>query len=69
MNYGKIINYYEHDCLKKFLLHFVSLLTALILKNCHILAGVHCIFIKQCPRSNLKGFQYQIWTPVKRSAK
>ena len=27
------------------------------------------MFLKKHPRTNLKGFQYQIWTPVKRSGK
>ena len=34
-----------------------------------ILAGIYFIFLKKCPRQYLKGFQYQIWTSVKRSGK
>ena len=40
----------------------MSLLTALIVKNSHILAGIYFIFLKKRPRPNLKGFQYQTWT-------
>ena len=36
---------------------FVSLLTALIVKNSYILPGIYFIFLKQRPRSNLKGIQ------------
>ena len=45
------------------------LLTAFIVKNSHIFAGVYFIFLKKGPRPNLKGFQCQIWTLVKRSEK
>ena len=47
----------------------MSLITALIVKNSHILAGIYFIFAKNCPRPNLKGFQYPIWTSVNRSGK
>ena len=47
----------------------MSLLTALFVKNSHILAEIYFIFLKKCPRSNLKGFQYHIWTSVKRLGK
>ena len=47
----------------------MSLLTAFIVKNSHILSGIDFIFLKKSPRPNLKGFQYQIWTLVKRSGK
>ena len=47
----------------------MSLLTAFIVKNSYILAGIFFIFLKKGPRPNLKGFQYQIWTLVKRSEK
>ena len=46
---------------------FLCLLTALIVKNSHILIGIYFIFLKKRPRPNLKGFQYQTWTSVKRS--
>ena len=44
----------------------MSLLTALIVKNSLILAGIYLIFLKARPRRNLKDFQYQIWTSVKK---
>ena len=43
----------------------ISLSIALILKNSHILAGIHFIYLKKFPRPNLKGVQYQIWMSVK----
>ena len=47
----------------------MTLLTAFIVKNSHILAEILFIFLKKGPRTNLKDFQYQIWTLVKRSEK
>ena len=43
--------------LQIFLLLFMSLLTALIVKNSHVLAGTYIIFLRKCPRPNLKVFQ------------
>ena len=40
----------------------MSLLTAPIIKNSHILAGIYFIFLKKRPIQNLEVFQYQIWT-------
>ena len=54
---------------KTFSLIFMSLLTALIVKNSHILAGIYFAFLKKRPRLNLKGFQYQLWTSMKTSEK
>ena len=53
--------YYDPDCMQNFLLIFMSLLTAGIVKNSHVLAGIYFIFQKKHPRTrlNLKGFQYQ----------
>ena len=51
------------------ILFFMSLLTALIVKNSHALAGIYFIFPERCPRPNLKGFQYQIWALGKRPGK
>ena len=45
----------EHEILQNFLLLFMSLLTALIVKNSHILAGIYFLFLKKRPRPNLKG--------------
>ena len=47
----------------------MPLLTALIIKNIHILARIYFIFLKNRPRPNLKGFQFQIWTSVKKAEK
>ena len=41
-------------------------MTSLIVKSSHVLAGIYFIFPKSRPRKNLKGFQYQIWTSLKR---
>ena len=46
----KCPKYYEHNYLQNFLLLFMSLLTALIVKNSHILAGVYFIFVKKQPK-------------------
>ena len=51
----------------KFSFAFISSLTAVIVKNSHILDGIYFVFLKKRPRPNLKGFQIQIWTSVKRS--
>ena len=45
----------------------MPLLTAANVKNSHMLTGKHFIFLEKCPRLNLKVFQYQIWTLLKRS--
>ena len=50
-----------------FLSLFMSLLTALIFKKFNVLAEFYFIFPKEHPRLNLKSFQCQIWTSVKRS--
>ena len=64
----KVLKYYVHDCLWNFLL-FMFLLTAQIVTNSHILAGIYFTFLKKRPGANLKLFWYQIWTSVKRSVK
>ena len=37
----------------------MSLLTAPIVKNSHILTAIYFIFLKKRPRPKLKDFQYQ----------
>ena len=59
VKHKKVSKYYDHDCPKNFILFFMSLLTAPIVKYSHVFG----------PRPNLKGFQYQIWTSAKRSEK
>ena len=45
------------------------LLTALIVKNSHILGGICIIFLTKYRMLHLKSFKYQIWALVKRSGK
>ena len=45
----------------------MSLLTTPVIKSNDMLTRFYFIFLKQCPRPNLIGFQYQIWFSVKRS--
>ena len=47
----------------------MSLLTSIIPENSNIYSGTYSIFVRGRPRSDLKGFQYQIWTSVKKSGK
>ena len=47
----------------------MSLLTALIVQNRHILAGIYFVFLEKSPGPNLEGFQYEIWTSVEKSGK
>ena len=39
--------YYENDCLKNFLLRFISLLIAKFVKKIHILARIYFILLKK----------------------
>ena len=57
---SKSLKNYDHDCLRNFFLLFMSLLTAQIVKNSHIPAGIYFIFLRKRRRPNLKIFQYQI---------
>ena len=43
----------------------MSLLTDLIVDNNHILAEIYIISLKNRPRSNVKGFQYQSLNKLK----
>ena len=54
---------------RKTLFCFSCLLTAFTVKNSHIFAGIDFIFLKKRTRPNMKDFQYQILTSVKRSGK
>ena len=67
LNHPKLAKYYEHDCLQNVLLLFISLSTALIVKNSHFLAVIYFLFVEKRPRLNLKSFQYQNLVLVKRS--
>ena len=65
----KVSKYYVHHCLKNFFSLFISLLTASIVKNSEILAEIYFDFLKKRPVPNLKVFQHQILTSVKRLEK
>ena len=67
IHFSEVSIYCDPDCLQDFLLFFMSLLTAPIFQNSHILAVIYFIFLTKRPGPNLKGFQYQTWTLVKRS--
>ena len=47
----------------------MSLWTASIVKDSHILTVIYFIFLQKRPRQNLKIFQYQSWTSVNWSEK
>ena len=47
----------------------MSLLIDSIVKNSHVLNEIYLTVQTKHPRPDLKGFQYQIWTSVKRSEK
>ena len=69
VKHQKVSNYYDQDCLKNFRLYFMSLIRSPIFENSHFPAEVFFIFLNTRPRSNFKGFQYEIWISVKRSEK
>ena len=46
VKHQKVPQYYFHDCLKNFILLFMSLLTAPVVKNSYIYARIYLIFIK-----------------------
>ena len=50
----------------KFSFAFYAFFTAPGFKNSYILTGIYFIFQKKRPEPNLKVFQYQIWTSVKK---
>ena len=52
--------------LQKLVLHLIFLLRTPIFKNSHFVGENYFIFLEARRRSNFKGFQYQIWTSVKR---
>ena len=69
VKYQKVSKSYAHDCLQNFLFLFVSLLTASVVKNSHILAVIYFIFLNKRSGPNLKVFLYRIWPSVKGSEK
>ena len=69
LNHQKVSKYYEHGCLQNFLLPFMSLLTGLIVKNSHILAGIYFAFLKNVLGQTWKAFNTKFWTSMKISGK
>ena len=63
----KVSKYYDHDCLKIFRLLFMSLLTASIVKNSHILAGIYFRYLKKRLRPNLNTKFGTQWKDLKSS--
>ena len=57
VKHQKVSKYYGQDCLKNFLLHFMSSLRAPISENSHFVAGIYFIFLKTRLKSNFKCFQ------------
>ena len=48
---------------------FLTSLAALIVENSQSLAEIYFMFLKKHPKLNLKSFQSQIWTSIKKSGK
>ena len=48
LNHEKVLKYSEHNGLQSCFSLLISLLTVLIVKNSHILAGMHFMFLKKC---------------------
>ena len=61
VNHQKFSKFYNHDSLQNFLSLFMSLLTAPIVKNSHILAGVYFIFLKNILDQSSKSFNIKSW--------
>ena len=65
LSHQKVSKYYKCDCLQNFPLLFMSLLATLIVKKVIFWLEFTLYFFWP----NLKSFQYQIWTSLKRSGK
>ena len=61
LNYEKVSRYYELDCLQNFNLLFISLSTASVFKNNHILSGIYYIFLKNVIDQTWKAFITIFW--------
>ena len=55
----KNLKHYEHNCQQIFLLLFIFLLTALIVKNSYILVKIYVIFLKNVPNQTSKAFNIE----------
>ena len=62
ITHEKFSKYYDHDCQQFFWGGFMSLLTAPVVKNSDIFAGIYFIFFEERHWSNSKVLQYQICT-------
>ena len=69
LSHQNILKYYEHECLKNFVLLVMPLFSVLFVKSSYILTGICFAFLRNHPRRDLKGFQYQIRSSVKGSGK
>ena len=56
VKHQKVSKYYDRDCLKNFILLFMSLLTDSIVKNSHLLAGIYFIILKNVIDQTSKAF-------------
>ena len=65
VNHQKVSKYYENDCLQHFLLLFMSLLTAIIVKNSHISARIWFIFPKNVLKQTWKSFSIKFQSQLK----
>ena len=61
VKHQKVIKYYENDCLKNFILPFMSLLTVSVVKNSHIKARIYSILLKNVPKQTLESFNTKFW--------
>ena len=69
VKHQNVSKYYGKDCLKNFLLLFMSESAASFLKSSHFCGRNLLHRARKRHTPNFKGFQYQIWTSVKRSEK
>ena len=53
---AKVSKYYDHGCLQNFLLRFMSLSTAPVVKNRHVLSVIYFIFLKNVLDKTWKAF-------------
>ena len=56
---------FGQDPLQRFILLFMSLFTARIIKNSHVLAGIYFIFLKKVPEQTWKAFNTKLGPPGK----
>ena len=58
---------FRQDCLKNFLLHFISPLRVPLFENSNFVVEICFIFLKTCPRSNFKSLSKPQWKDRKNS--